>query len=137
MFGPVVIKTSDRDAFLSRQGRLRLYLDPLTHPETRSITDGCSPMNSGRNPAVTATGEALRSTSWTVSVTRSSKASASNGKRAISCSKPMKPDGVERQHFNLDPAKPSHWTSFVPIPLIEHVASQITQTEASPEFPQR
>ena len=47
---------------------------------------------------------------------------------------PMKPGGVEHQHFNLDPGGPSIWVAFVPIALTEHVASQLKQTETSPEY---
>ena len=47
---------------------------------------------------------------------------------------PMKPGGVEHQHFNLDPEKPATWVAFVPIVLTEHVASTLQQTEQSPEY---
>ena len=30
---------------------------------------------------------------------------------------------------------PAHWAAFVPIALTEHVASQLVQTENSPEYP--
>ncbi len=46
---------------------------------------------------------------------------------------PMKPGGVEHQHFNLHD-KPSEWAAFINVPIQEHVASDLQQTEVSPDF---
>ena len=47
---------------------------------------------------------------------------------------PMKPEGVEHRHFNLDPQKPAIWCAFINIPIQEHLASDLKQTENSPDF---
>jgi quercetin dioxygenase-like cupin family protein len=47
---------------------------------------------------------------------------------------PMKPGGVEHQHFNLDPANPAIWVAFIHIPIQEYLASDLQQTENSPDF---
>ena len=47
---------------------------------------------------------------------------------------PLREKGVEHQHFNLDPKKPSKWAAFINIPIIEHLASVLEQKEASPDF---
>jgi gentisate 1,2-dioxygenase len=47
---------------------------------------------------------------------------------------PLNPEEVEHQHFNLDPEKPALWAAFIHIPIQEHVASDLQQTENSPEF---
>jgi gentisate 1,2-dioxygenase len=47
---------------------------------------------------------------------------------------PLRPGGVEHQHFNLDPHKPSKWAAFINIPIIEHLASVLEQKEVSPDF---
>jgi gentisate 1,2-dioxygenase len=48
---------------------------------------------------------------------------------------PMKPGGVEHQHFNLQPEKgPARWIAFINMPIHEHVASDLRQVENSPDF---
>jgi quercetin dioxygenase-like cupin family protein len=48
---------------------------------------------------------------------------------------PLRPDGVEHQHFNVDPDGPSLWMAFIHGPSREYLASEMTQTEVSPEYP--
>jgi hypothetical protein len=50
---------------------------------------------------------------------------------------PMKPQGVEHQHFNLDPEKPALWMAFIHQGMREYLASEVTQTEASPDWKAR
>lgn len=47
---------------------------------------------------------------------------------------PIKPGGVEHQHFNSDPAKPAIWAAFINIPIQEYLASDLKQEEVSPDF---
>jgi len=48
---------------------------------------------------------------------------------------PIGPDGVEHQHFNLDPTKPSRWLALVPIHLMNMLGNYNTrQTEVSPDW---
>ena len=47
---------------------------------------------------------------------------------------PMKPEGVEHQHFNAQPGTPAVWVAFYSIPIIEHIAAEMEQVENSPEF---
>jgi hypothetical protein len=47
---------------------------------------------------------------------------------------PMKPGGVEHQHFNTDPEGPSEWIAFINTPIQEHLAHELTQVENSPDF---
>jgi hypothetical protein len=49
---------------------------------------------------------------------------------------PLREKGVEHQHFNADPDKPSLWMAFIHEPTHDYVASEMTQTEVSPEFKQ-
>jgi quercetin dioxygenase-like cupin family protein len=134
MNGQVVVKPSDRPVFLSRQGRLRFYLCPLTYPNTvlehwRVFT----------HEVRTKSGRHRHQGGLVIYVLDGIGYSIVEGER-VEWKKgdllllPMKPGGVEHQHFNLDPEKPALWVAFVPIPLTEHVASQLQQTESSPEF---
>jgi len=47
---------------------------------------------------------------------------------------PMRKEGVEHQHFNTDPDKPSVWMAFIQEKIQEYVASEMTQSEVSPEY---
>jgi quercetin dioxygenase-like cupin family protein len=47
---------------------------------------------------------------------------------------PMRPDGVEHQHFNSDPEQPALWMAFIHGPTRRFLASEMTQSESSPEF---
>jgi gentisate 1,2-dioxygenase len=47
---------------------------------------------------------------------------------------PIKPGGVEHQHFNLQPGADCRWIAFSYMPFFDHVASEFTQTENSPLF---
>ena len=47
---------------------------------------------------------------------------------------PLWEGGVEHQHFNLDPEKPSLWIAFIRKSIQDYVASEMTQTEESAEY---
>lgn len=47
---------------------------------------------------------------------------------------PLRPDGVEHQHFNSDPAKPALWIAFIHFGLRDYVASEMTQTEVAVDY---
>ena len=47
---------------------------------------------------------------------------------------PLREKGVEHQHFNADPDKPAVWIAFINKNMQDYVASEITQTEVSPEY---
>jgi gentisate 1,2-dioxygenase len=47
---------------------------------------------------------------------------------------PLREKGVEHQHFNTNPEKPALWMAFIHLPLKEYVASEMTQSEISPEY---
>ncbi|HEV8022303.1 MAG TPA: cupin domain-containing protein [Candidatus Lustribacter sp.] len=133
---PVVVRGEDCPVFLSRQGRLCFLLDPLTMPQ--------NPLHHWRlftHEVRTKSGRHRHQGGLVIYVVSGTGYSIVEGER-IDWKKgsllllPMKPGGVEHQHFNLDPDKPSVWAAFVPIALTEHVASQMRQTETSPEFTQ-
>ena len=47
---------------------------------------------------------------------------------------PIMPNGVEHQHFNTDPEKPSRWLAFIPYFLTERLGQYTTQVEVSPDW---
>ena len=44
------------------------------------------------------------------------------------------PFWAEHQHFNTDPDKPSVWMAFIHLGIQDYVASEMTQTQVSPEY---
>lgn len=47
---------------------------------------------------------------------------------------PLKPGGVEHQHFDADPPSGARWLAFIYLPQFEHVATGIRQVETSYEY---
>lgn len=47
---------------------------------------------------------------------------------------PFKPGGVEHQHFNKEPDRPSHWIALIFHPWFYYTASHITQVETHPDW---
>ncbi len=133
--GRVVIREEDCPQQMTRQGLLRFYLSPFvvhdtplqdwsvfTHEiRTKSgkhrhqggiiiyVVDGQGPLGRRRR-------------------------ARSSGRRATSCCCRCGPNGVEHQHFNDDPAKPSTWMAFVHFPIRDYVASELTQMEVSADY---
>jgi quercetin dioxygenase-like cupin family protein len=132
--GPVVIRSTDREVFQSRQGKLRFYLDPVTFKET--------PLQQWRvftHEIKTRSGKHRHQGGLVIYVLEGKGYSVVDGERwdwekGDLVLLPMKPEGVEHQHFNLDPDKPSVWAAFINVPIQEYLASDLQQTEASPDF---
>lgn len=132
--GPIVIKKSERQVFMARQGRLRFFLDPGFYQEV--------PLLHWRvftHEIRTKSGRHRHQGGLVIYVLDGKGYSIVEGKR-IDWAKgdlvllPLNPEEVEHQHFNLDPAKPALWAAFIHIPIQEHLASDLQQTENSPEF---
>ncbi|MBI4330331.1 MAG: cupin domain-containing protein [Chloroflexi bacterium] len=47
---------------------------------------------------------------------------------------PIKPGGVEHQHFNAEPDKPSEWIAFIFNPMQEAAAHRMEQKEDHPDW---
>ncbi|HZT06040.1 MAG TPA: cupin domain-containing protein [Chloroflexota bacterium] len=50
---------------------------------------------------------------------------------------PMKPGGVEHQHFNKDDARPAKWIAFICPTIFSWGGSEMVQMELHPEFQER
>jgi gentisate 1,2-dioxygenase len=132
--GPIVIRQSDRELFQSRQGKLRFYLDPVTYKDT--------PLQTWRvftHTIKTKSGKHHHQGGLVIYVLSGKGYSIVDGERweweaGDLVLLPLKPDGVEHQHFNLDPANEAVWAAFINVPIQEHLASDLQQVEASPDF---
>ncbi len=47
---------------------------------------------------------------------------------------PVKPLGVEHQHFNAAPGTPCRWLAIIYLPFIESMSSELQQKEIHPEY---
>lgn len=47
---------------------------------------------------------------------------------------PIKPEGVEHQHFNAEPGKPCKWLAMIYSPFKAALGSQMEQVEVSPDW---
>jgi quercetin dioxygenase-like cupin family protein len=132
--GPVVLRKAARKEFMTRQGRLRYFLEPFTYPDT--------PLQTWRvftHEIRTKSGKHRHQGGLVIYVLEGKGYSIVEDER-IDWQKgdlvllPLNPKEVEHQHFNLDPDKPSLWAAFIHIPIQEHLASDLKQVENSPEY---
>lgn len=132
--GPIVIKKSARQVFQARQGKLRFYLDPGYYTDV--------PLLHWRvftHEIKTKSGRHRHQGGLVIYVLEGKGYSIVEGVR-MDWEKgdlvllPLNPNEVEHQHFNLDPEKPSVWAAFIHIPIQEHLASDLQQTENSPDY---
>ena len=132
--GPVVVRYEDREWFQTRQGKLRFYLDPVTFKDT--------PLQHRRvflHDIKTRSGKHRHQGGLVIYVITGKGYSVVDGERVDWQAGdllllPIKPGGVEHQHFNLQPGADCRWIAFSYMPFFDHVASEFTQTENSPLF---
>jgi len=130
--GLVLIKSEDRPWQQARQGKLKYYLIPSLYPDTV--------LQSWRvfvHEITTQSGKHRHQGGVSIYVLEGKGYTIADGKR-IDWEEgdlillPIKPGGVEHQHFNLS-KKPSRWIAFVYLPLIDHIAHHLEQVETAPE----
>jgi quercetin dioxygenase-like cupin family protein len=135
MTGRIVVKFADCPQGLSRQGRLRFYLG-------RTVKD--TPLQDWTvftHEVRTVSGKHRHQGGLIIYVIDGNGYSVVDGER-VDWKKgdllllPLKEKGVEHQHFNVNPDKPALWMAFIHFPIREYVASEMTQTEVSPEYQQ-
>jgi hypothetical protein len=133
--GPVVVRSEDREWFQTRQGKLKFYLDPVTFKDT--------PLQHWRvfiHDIKTRSGKHRHQGGLVIYVLEGKGYSIVDGERkdwekGDLVLLPMKPEGVEHQHFNLNPPEqPAVWAAFINIPIQEFLASDLQQAENSPDF---
>src|SRR3984885_3653474 len=132
--GRVVLRLEECAQEQTRQGLLRTYLDPFV------ITD--TPLKHWAvfsHEIRTKSGKHRHQGGLVIYVIDGTGYSVVDGER-IDWEKgdllllPLKPDRVEHQHFNLNPEKPALWMAFIHQGTREYLASEVTQTEPSPEW---
>jgi quercetin dioxygenase-like cupin family protein len=133
MMGRIVCKFDECPQMLTRQGRLRTYLG-LTIKDT-PLQDWVVFTHEIR----TASGKHRHQGGLVIYVIDGEGYSVVDGER-IDWQKgdlvllPLREKGVEHQHFNVNPEKPALWMAFINQNIQDYVASEMTQTEVSPEY---
>ncbi len=134
LMGRIVCKFDDCPQTLTRQGRLRNYLG-LTTKDT-PLQDWVVFTHEIR----TASGRHRHQGGLIIYVIDGKGYSVVDGER-VEWEKgdlvllPLREKGVEHQHFNSDtPEKPALWMAFIHGPTRDYVASEMTQSEVSPEY---
>ncbi len=133
MMGRIVVKFADCPQTLTRQGRLRNYLG-LTVKDT-PLQDWIVFTHEVR----TASGKHRHQGGLIIYVIDGAGYSVVDGQR-VDWEKgdllllPLREKGVEHQHFNVNPEKPALWMAFIHGPTRDYVASEMTQSEVSPEY---
>jgi gentisate 1,2-dioxygenase len=132
--GQVVIKPTDREVQQNRQGRILYYLNPFQYKET-PLQDWAVFINDIR----THSGKHRHQGGIVIYVIEGEGYSMVDGER-IDWKKgdllllPVKPHGVEHQHYNMRQGEECKWMAFVYFPIMEHLAMEITQIEVSPDY---
>ena len=133
MIGRIVCKFDECPQTLTRQGRLRTYLG-LTVKDT--------PLQEWvvfTHEIRTLSGKHRHQGGLIIYVLDGTGYSVIDGER-IDWEKgdlvllPMRKSGVEHQHFNANPDKPALWMAFIHRGIQDYLASEMTQTEVSPEY---
>jgi quercetin dioxygenase-like cupin family protein len=133
MTGRIVCKFAECPQTLTRQGRLRTYLG-LTVKDT--------PLQGWvvfTHEIRTMSGKHRHQGGLIIYVIDGTGYSVIDGER-IDWEKgdlvllPLRKGGVEHQHFNTNPDKPALWMAFIHRGVQDYVASEMTQTEVSPEY---
>ncbi len=134
MTGRIVLRLEDCPQEQTRQGLLRPYLDPFAIKDT--------PLQHWAvftHEVRTQSGKHRHQGGLAIYVIEGRGYSIVDGER-IEWEKgdlvllPLRPDGVEHQHFNLDRAKPALWIAFIHFPLRDYVASEMTQLETAKDY---
>jgi hypothetical protein len=129
--GVVVVKSEDRPWQQARQGKLKYHLIPSLYKDTV--------LQSWRvfsHEIVSQSGKHRHQGGVSIYVLEGRGYTIADGRRVDweagdLIVLPIKPNGVEHQHFNLSD-KPSKWIAFVYLPLADSMALHLEQIEKAP-----
>lgn len=130
--GKVVVRDEERPWENTRQGRIRYFLHPDMYPDTAlqewRVFSQEIPAQSGKHRHQGGVAiYILEGKGYTIA-----DGVRYDWEKGDLVTLPVKPGGVEHQHFNTNPAGPSRWMAFVYLPLANHVALHLKQIEVAP-----
>src|SRR5947207_1875722 len=133
--GQIVVTAAERETFQARQGKLKYYLCPVSYKDT--------PLQQWRvftHEIATVSGKHRHQGGLVIYVLKGKGYSVVDGERwdwekGDLVLLPMKPGGVEHQHFNLEPEQgPALWAAFINLRIHEFVAADLRQVENAPDL---
>ena len=132
--GRVVSRSEDRDWESTRQGIMKYYLHPQLIGDTAIQDWQCFVHKIIRH-----SGKHKHQGGLVIYVLEGKGYSVVDGERhdweaGDLLLLPIKPGGVEHQHFNTDPDTPCRWLAFIHWPTLDHLASPAEQLEDSPTW---
>lgn len=132
--GQILINPADRKWEETRQSRLLYYLHPWQFKET-AMQDWSVFINDVRQH----TGKHRHQGGLVIYVLEGKGHSVVEGERVDweagdVLLLPIRPGGVEHQHFNADQGAPCKWMAFIYLPYWDWCASEIVQLELAPEY---
>jgi len=131
--GKIVIRDEDRPWENTRQGRIRYFLNAAMYADT-----ALREWRVFSQEIRTQSGKHRHQGGVSIYILEGKGYTVADGKRydwgkGDLLTLPVKPGGVEHQHFNTNPDGPSRWMAFVYIPLANHVALHLRQIEVAPD----
>ncbi len=132
MEAPVVFRSQETPWEQSRQGLLKIYLH--TH-----ITGGFSPWHVFIHRITKHSGKHSHQGGLGIFVLEGQGYTVVDGTRydwekGDLVILPMKPDGCEHQHFNLEPDKASQWLALIFTPYFDAVGNDLEQRVEAPDW---
>lgn len=129
--GVIVVRSEDRPWQQARHGKLKYYLIPSLYKDTVLQSWRVFSHEIAKHG-----GKHRHQGSVSIFVLEGKGYTIADGQRidweaGDMMILPIKPNGVEHQHFNLDD-KPSKWVAFVYLPMLDHIAHYIEQVEPAP-----
>jgi len=133
--GKVIVHGGDRPEEMTRQGRLRYYLNRTTLSDT-VLKD----WNVFTHELRSQSGKHRHQGGLAIFVLEGKGYTVVDGQRwdwgrGDLIVLPIQPGGVEHQHFNSNGERSSRWIAFIYKPFHDEVAHEMEQREEAPEFP--
>jgi len=132
--GTIVVKPANRELQITRQGRLMYLLQPMKYKDV--------PLQEWlvfTQDIRTHSGKHRHQGGIIIYVVEGKGHSIVEGER-IDWEKgdlvllPIRPGGVEHQHFNDQPGQPCQWVAFLHLPIMDYLSMEMQQIEMSPDF---
>lgn len=132
--GHLLIKGSERQWEFTTQAKLKFYLEPNTFPE-----NALHEWYLFTNEIHTHTGLHRHQGGICIFILEGRGYTIVEGERwdweaGDLIVLPLKPGGVDHQHFNLDPEKPSKWMAFLYLPYRFASVTEIVQKVFAPQY---
>jgi hypothetical protein len=137
--GTVVVRGCDTPWVQDRQGLVRMYLFPSRYDAGRPVETALDGWIVFVQEVKLHSGKHRHQGGLVIFVLEGEGHSIVEGERLNWESGdlmllPIRPGGVEHQHFNKDPEKPVKWIAFINTAIYEWGASEMVQLEQHPEF---